>query len=60
MSIESIQKYNLESYKLRKPQKEDLSQLLKACQKNLSEQDKERITKAFKLCYLSHKRLQNR
>ena len=57
MSIESIQKYNLESYKLRKPQKEDLAQLLKACQKNLSEQDKERITKAFKLCYLSHKRV---
>ena len=30
MSTESIQKYNLDSYKLRKPQKEDLAQLLKA------------------------------
>ena len=37
MSVDTIQKYNLEAYKLRKPQKEDLQELLKACQKNLSE-----------------------
>ena len=35
MSVDTIQKYNLEAYKLRKPQKEDLHELFKACQKNL-------------------------
>jgi len=57
MSVDIIQKYNLEAYKLRKPQKEDLQELFKACQKNLSEEDKKTITKAFKLCYLSHRRI---
>ena len=57
MSVDTIQKYNLEAYKLRKPQKEDLHELFKACQKNLSEEDKQTIIKAFKLCYLSHRRI---
>ncbi|MDA1125931.1 MAG: bifunctional (p)ppGpp synthetase/guanosine-3',5'-bis(diphosphate) 3'-pyrophosphohydrolase [Bacteroidetes bacterium] len=57
MSVDIIQKYNLETYKLRKPQKEDLHELFKACQKNLSEEDKLTIIKAFKLCYLSHRRI---
>ena len=57
MSVDTIQKYNLEAYKLRKPQKEDLHELFEACQKNLSEEDKQTIIKAFKLCYLSHRRI---
>ena len=32
MSVDTIQKYNLEAYQLRKPQK-DLHELFKTCQK---------------------------
>lgn len=51
-AIESIQ--NLDSFELEAAQAEDLKQLIELCRKNMDELDEELVTKAFKLCYLSH------
>lgn len=50
----SIEKYDLEGYKLKKAQREDLKLLLDVCREHIDEVDEEAITAAFKLCYLSH------
>ncbi len=52
-----IEKYNLDGYKLEKAQRQDLRQLLKICRDNMDTVDEALVTKAFKLCYLSHKGL---
>ena len=52
--MSTIEKYDLEGYQLEKAQAEDLKQLLKICRQNMDELDEELVTKAFKLCYLSH------
>jgi len=50
----SIDKYDLEGYKLKKAQREDLKQLLEICEEHIESVDAKAITSAFKLCYLSH------
>jgi GTP pyrophosphokinase/guanosine-3',5'-bis(diphosphate) 3'-pyrophosphohydrolase len=51
----SIEKYDLDGYKLKKAQKEDLKQLIEVCQEHIDEVDVKAIRRAFKLCFLSHK-----
>ncbi|MDZ7771272.1 MAG: bifunctional (p)ppGpp synthetase/guanosine-3',5'-bis(diphosphate) 3'-pyrophosphohydrolase [Balneolaceae bacterium] len=46
--------YDLDSYKLDQPRQEELDQLLRVCQYHLSSVDTDMVTRAFKLCYLSH------
>ncbi len=53
-NISTIEKYNLEEYKLEKAQSEDLKQLLAICNEHIEQIDECAISKAFKLCYLSH------
>lgn len=52
MSI--VQKYDLEAYTLEQAQQEDVQQLLDVCAQNIGAVNEDQITKAFKLCYLSH------
>ena len=52
--ISIIEKYNLEEYELEKAQSQDLKQLLKICRVNMDNLDEEAVSRAFKLCYLSH------
>jgi GTP pyrophosphokinase/guanosine-3',5'-bis(diphosphate) 3'-pyrophosphohydrolase len=52
--ITSIGKYDLEGYKFKKAQAEDLKQLLTVCHEHIDRVDDDAITSAFKLCYLSH------
>lgn len=47
--------FHLDDYKLESAQADDLKQLLKVCKANMDAVDVAMITKAFKLCYLSHK-----
>ena len=49
-----IEKYNLDEYQLEKAQRQDLKQLLKICSENMDTLDEEAVSRAFKLCYLSH------
>ncbi len=49
-----LEKYNLDEYELEKAQSEDLKQLIKICYEHMDSLDEDAITKAFKLCYLSH------
>ncbi len=48
------EKYELKDYRLAESQQLDLDNLLEVCRNNLQSVDEERISKAFKLCYLSH------
>ena len=50
-------KYNidLDKYTLDPPQQKDLEVLLKVCRENLDGVDENLVSRAFKLCYLSHK-----
>jgi len=50
-------KYNidLDKYTLAPPQQRDLEVLLKVCRENLDGVDENLVSRAFKLCYLSHK-----
>ena len=50
----SIDKYDLEGYKLEKAQSEDLKQLIEVCREHIEHVDDEAISNAFKLCYMSH------
>ncbi|WP_409029459.1 RelA/SpoT family protein [Gracilimonas sediminicola] len=50
----SIDKYDLEGYKLKKAQREDLKQLLTVCRDHIDSVDEQAVTNAFKLCYMSH------
>lgn len=52
--VTTIEKYNLEGYELETTQQQDLDQLLQVCNENMDNVDEELISKAFKLCYLSH------
>lgn len=45
---------DLSSYTLEPPQQEDLEQLLKVCREHLESVDEDMVSRAFKLCYLSH------
>ncbi|MEL7833840.1 bifunctional (p)ppGpp synthetase/guanosine-3',5'-bis(diphosphate) 3'-pyrophosphohydrolase [Fodinibius sp. Rm-B-1B1-1] len=45
---------NLDEYVLDAPQQDDLDELLKVCRENLEEVDENLVSRAFKLCYLSH------
>lgn len=49
-----VEKYNLDEYQLEKAQRQDLKQLLKICGENMDTFDEEAVSRAFKLCYLSH------
>ncbi|HKK46637.1 MAG TPA: bifunctional (p)ppGpp synthetase/guanosine-3',5'-bis(diphosphate) 3'-pyrophosphohydrolase [Balneolaceae bacterium] len=46
---------DLDQYTLDPPQQQDLDQLLKVCRENLDEVDDDLVSRAFKLCYVSHK-----
>lgn len=46
---------DLDSYQLDPAQQDDLAQLLDLCHRHIDSTDDEMVTKAFKLCYLSHK-----
>ncbi|PAU93688.1 RelA/SpoT family protein [Aliifodinibius salipaludis] len=45
---------DLDGYVLDPPQQEDLDELLRVCRKNLEEVDENLVSRAFKLCYVSH------
>lgn len=51
----TIEKFNLDEYILEKAQQQDLDQLLEVCRLHIDNTDFEMVTRAFKLCYLSHK-----
>ncbi|MDX1639245.1 MAG: bifunctional (p)ppGpp synthetase/guanosine-3',5'-bis(diphosphate) 3'-pyrophosphohydrolase [Balneolaceae bacterium] len=46
---------DLEQYELDPPQQDDLNQLLQMCHQYIEETDDQMVTRAFKLCYLSHR-----
>lgn len=50
----TIDKYNLEDYVPAPAQQEDLRQLLNICHEHIESVNDEAITRAFKLCFLSH------
>ncbi|WP_445665640.1 RelA/SpoT family protein [Fodinibius sp. AD559] len=45
---------DLNDYILDPPQQDDLDELLKVCRENLEEVDENLVSRAFKLCYISH------
>jgi GTP pyrophosphokinase/guanosine-3',5'-bis(diphosphate) 3'-pyrophosphohydrolase len=45
---------DLDDYILDPPQQEDLDELLKVCRESLENVDEKMISRAFKLCYVSH------
>lgn len=47
-------KYDIEGYRLDPPQQKDLDQLLELCREHLEQVDEGMVSRAFKLCYLSH------
>ncbi|RNC84773.1 MAG: bifunctional (p)ppGpp synthetase/guanosine-3',5'-bis(diphosphate) 3'-pyrophosphohydrolase [Balneola sp.] len=51
----TIEKFNLDEYILEKAQQQDLEQLLEVCRLHIENTDINMVTRAFKLCYLSHK-----
>lgn len=53
--VTPTEKYNLDEYILETAQQQDLDQLLKVCKLNMESVDTRLITRAFKLCYMSHK-----
>lgn len=50
----AIERIGLSSYRLKKVQRDDLKQLLEVCKEHIDEVDEKKISRAFKLCYLSH------
>lgn len=46
--------YDLENYALDPAQQSDLDQLIRVCRYHMEEVDIDLVTRAFKLCYLSH------
>ena len=52
--MSTINKYEIDSYRLEQAQLEDLEQLLNVCRINIGSLDEKQIIKAFTLCYLSH------
>ena len=51
-----IEKYNLDEYVLETAQQQDLEQLIEVFATNMDSFDEELVTRAFKLCYLSHRK----
>ncbi len=49
-----IERAELDEFKLKRAQRQDLKQLLSICREYIGEIDEVQITKAFKLCYISH------
>ncbi|MGM0545344.1 MAG: RelA/SpoT family protein [Bacteroidota bacterium] len=49
---------DLDDHVLDPPQQEDLDQLIKVCRESLEEVDENLVSRAFKLCYLSHEGIQ--
>lgn len=47
--------FNLNEFELDPPQQDDLEQLLQVCRENFEQTDEDMISRAFKLCCLSHK-----
>ncbi|HEX6982405.1 MAG TPA: bifunctional (p)ppGpp synthetase/guanosine-3',5'-bis(diphosphate) 3'-pyrophosphohydrolase [Balneolaceae bacterium] len=47
--------FDLDEYPLDPPQQNDLDELLKVCREHLDDVDEQMISRAFKLCYASHK-----
>lgn len=47
--------YNLAEKKLDFPQQQDLEELLEVCEQHLDSVDEDLVSRAFKLCYFSHK-----
>jgi len=45
---------DLDEYTLDPPQQKDLDQLLKVCRDHLEKVDEDMVSRAFKLCYISH------
>jgi GTP pyrophosphokinase/guanosine-3',5'-bis(diphosphate) 3'-pyrophosphohydrolase len=45
---------DLDGYVLDPPQQEDLEELLRVCRENMEEVDENLVSRAFKLCYVSH------
>jgi guanosine-3',5'-bis(diphosphate) 3'-pyrophosphohydrolase len=45
---------DLDKFKLEKPQQVELRNLIRLCKESLERCDEELVTRAFKLCYLSH------
>ncbi|NGP89438.1 RelA/SpoT family protein [Fodinibius halophilus] len=50
----AIENINLDDYTLDPPQQKDLDQLLKVCREHLESVDEKMVSRAFKLCYVSH------
>jgi GTP pyrophosphokinase/guanosine-3',5'-bis(diphosphate) 3'-pyrophosphohydrolase len=46
--------FDLDGLQLNAPEKEELNQLLRVCHANMEEVDDDLISRAFKLCYISH------
>lgn len=46
--------YDLDNFKLEKPQQIELRNLIRLCKESLDRCDEKLITRAFKLCYISH------
>ncbi|MDR8392259.1 bifunctional (p)ppGpp synthetase/guanosine-3',5'-bis(diphosphate) 3'-pyrophosphohydrolase [Aliifodinibius sp. S!AR15-10] len=53
--VKTTYKQDLDAYELDPAQQDDLNQLLDMCHQYTDSTDDEMVTKAFKLCYLSHK-----
>ncbi|WP_138431580.1 RelA/SpoT family protein [Fodinibius saliphilus] len=50
----AIENINLDNYTLDPPQQKDLDQLIKVCREHLESVDEKMVSRAFKLCYVSH------
>ncbi|MFH5885687.1 RelA/SpoT family protein [Halalkalibaculum sp. DA3122] len=53
--VKTTYSQDLDAYELDPAQQDDLNQLLELCHQHIESTDDQMVTKAFKLCYLSHK-----
>ncbi len=52
--VKVIERTGLSAYRLKKAQRDDLKQLVEVCKEHMDRVDEKKISRAFKLCYLSH------
>lgn len=52
--LKTIENIDFSTFDLDAAQQQDLDQLLQVCRENLESVDEEMVSRAFKLCYLSH------
>ena len=52
--VKVIERTGLSTYRLKKAQRDDLKQLVEVCKEHMDQVDEKKISRAFKLCYLSH------